>query len=94
MSCNSAIGKFNQFVNEYRHRKTVPRDEVIKLMIKLVEDSEHNLHHSACYLEGQKPPILRKELKDENKIIGRLNNEIKERVKRMRWALKTFTKYP
>jgi hypothetical protein len=87
MSCHGS--NFHDFVQKYAHRKTVPADEAIALMIRLVSECEHFEHVPACTWPGQPFAVLSNNHKEENKVIRQMNAEIRQTVKRMKTAAAT-----
>jgi hypothetical protein len=85
MGCSDI--SFYEFVNKYKHRKTVPKKEAIKLMIKMVESCEHPLHYSACYMEGDEPTKLADKWVEENKNISKFNQHVNKIIKNVRKAI-------
>ncbi len=78
---------FYGFIKKYDHRKTVPKDEAIKLMMQMVESCEHPLHQPACYMAGDEPTKLAGKWVEENKSVSKFNQHIKKILKSMRRAL-------
>ena len=68
--------RFYGFVNKYKHRKTVPKEEAIKLMIQIVEGCKYPLHYPACYMTGDEPTKLADKWEEENKSIIKFNQHI------------------
>ena len=85
MGCSDS--SFHGFVNKYKHRKTVPKKEAIKLMIKMVESCEHPLRYPACHMAGDEPPKLADKWVEENKSISKFNQHVKKIIKSVRGAI-------
>lgn len=85
MGCSNS--SFNEFVNKYKHRKTVPKKDAIKLMMQMVESCEHPLHYPACYMAGDEPTKLADRWVEENKSIRKFNQHVKNIIKSMRRAI-------
>ena len=85
MGCSDS--SFHGFVNKYKHRKTVPKKEAIKLMIKMVESCEHPLRYPACHMAWDDPPKLADKWVEENKSISKFNQHVKKIIKSVRGAI-------